>query len=110
MDATNNFAHERLFCSNLPGGRCCSSQPPGCLAWTILALFLQDCMTPLHLQYFTTTHAVLERNIWLLQERMTPLHWAARDGHLEVVEQLLGTGAAVEAKTVTVRAPSLLDD
>ena len=32
----------------------------------------------------------------LLQES-TPLHWAAECGHLEVVEAMLGAGAAVDA-------------
>ena len=53
------------------------------------------------------THTVLEGNKWLLllQDGYTPLHWAAEAGSAEVVELLLGAGAAVDAVTKVRPAP-----
>jgi ankyrin repeat protein len=34
------------------------------------------------------------------QDGSTALHWAARNGHVEVVEALITKGSAVNAKTV----------
>jgi hypothetical protein len=60
-------------------------------------VLLQDCFTPLHLQYFVTACAVLKGITWLLQDGDTALHAAAGKEHTEVVEQLLAAGAAVDA-------------
>jgi ankyrin repeat protein len=62
------------------------------------------------MQYFRATHAALEGNSRLLRQvGATPLYYAALVGQAEVVEQLLGAGAAVDAADQVMPRP-LLDD
>jgi hypothetical protein len=58
----------------------------------LLRLLLRSCPT-----YASHSDITLTRVGPLLQYGHTSLHWAARNGHLEVVQQLLGAGAAVDA-------------
>jgi hypothetical protein len=53
-----------------------------------------------------TQHGSLNCHTWLLlQDGWTPLHMAAQNGRLEVVGQLLGAAAAVDAAIYPVRPP-----
>jgi hypothetical protein len=59
------------------------------LLWLLLLLLLPSCLA--------CQHRALTSHQWGLQHGWTPLHWAARNGHLEVVEQLLAAGAVADA-------------
>jgi ankyrin repeat protein len=59
-------------------------------------MVLQAGASPLYLQYFETTHAVLKGNTWMLQAGGSPLHWAAGGGQVEVVRKLLKANAPMD--------------
>jgi hypothetical protein len=64
---------------------------------TVCSRVIKECLTPLHLQYLVTTRAVLKRNTWLLQDGSSPLHLAAKGGHVEAVSKLLSSRARADA-------------
>lgn len=51
---------------------------------------------------------LLSISILSLQDELTPLHCAARNGHVRIIEILLDHGSPIQAKTKVIQSSSLL--